>query len=124
MKQALIIGLGSFMGGIARFYLGKMIQQLSLVSFPFGTMTVNVVGSLLIGVFIGLADRYIWFTYEWRMFLMIGFCGSFTTFSTFAGENIAFLREGQYLFFTAYTIGSVLFALISVLMGLLLVKLL
>jgi CrcB protein len=123
MKYALLIGLGSFVGGIARFYLGRLVHQLTVVSFPFGTMAVNIIGSLLIGVFIGLADRYVWFTYEWRMLLMVGFCGSFTTFSTFAGENVAFLREGQYLFFSAYTLGSVVFALISVVVGLMLVRL-
>jgi CrcB protein len=85
--------------------------------FPAGTFTVNLVGSFLIGVIIGLFNRYEWLSHEWRLFLAIGFCGSFTTFSTFSLENLELLREGNYLSFSIYTILSLVGGILLVLGG-------
>ena len=70
-------------------------------------MTVNLVGCLLIGLFFGYVESRQWFSPQLRLFLTIGFFGSFTTFSTFAFENLELLREGNYLNFSIYTLVSV-----------------
>jgi CrcB protein len=86
-------------------------------SFPFGTFTVNLIGCLLIGIIFGLSERTSWINDEWRIFLTVGFCGGFTTFSTFANENMALLRDGNFLHFTLYTGLSVFLGLAAVYFG-------
>lgn len=102
MKEILIIGVGGFAGSISRYLLQNAIVYRYTSIFPFGTFAVNLLGSLVIGVIFGLAERYTWMSQEWRMFLAIGFCGSFTTYSTFAFDNLQLLREGNYPQLVAY----------------------
>ncbi len=102
-RLLLIIGSGSFIGGITRFLISRYIQGQALSSFPYGTFLVNVAGCFLIGIFYGLSERGNLMNAELRMFLTVGFCGGFTTFSTFANENISLLREGDFFYFALYT---------------------
>ena len=88
-----IIGTGSFVGGIARFLVTRFIQNKILSAFPYGTFVVNIVGCLLIGLFYGIYEKGNFLTSEWRMFLTVGFCGGFTTFSTFSNENFLLLNN-------------------------------
>ena len=96
------IGSGSFLGGIARYLLSRAIQNNMTSAFPFGTLWVNIIGCFLIGLLFGLSDRGNLTNNEVRLFLTVGFCGGFTTFSTFSGENMAMLRDGSFLHFTLY----------------------
>ena len=96
MKEALIVGLGGFAGSISRYLVQSVLVNRFITIFPFGTFTINLIGSLAIGVVFGLADRYEWMNPEWRLFLAIGFFGSFTTFSTFAFDNLQMIRDGNY----------------------------
>jgi CrcB protein len=107
MKELLVIGIGGFLGSISRYLLQMMVSARLPLSFPSGTLVVNLIGSLLIGLFFGYVEQKHWFSPQVRLFLTIGFFGSFTTFSTFAFENLELLREGNYLNFTIYTIASV-----------------
>lgn len=93
MKLILLIGAGSFLGGISRYLLSVAIQP-KTAGFPVGTLTANVVGCLCIGIVLGLFDRG-QLTHEWRMFLATGFLGGFTTFSAFSGETFTLFRDGQ-----------------------------
>ena len=122
IKYSLLIGTGGFIGSVARYYLSRAVQQTLLSSFPFGTFVVNVAGCLLIGFMFGIAEKSAWFTPEWRLFLTVGLCGGFTTFSTFASESYNLLRDGQFTHFFLYPALSVTAGLIAVYFGHLLAK--
>jgi len=124
VKILLVIGCGSFLGGIARFITSRYIQIHVLSSFPMGTLVVNCIGCFLIGLFYGLTEKGSLISAEWRMFLTVGFCGGFTTFSAFANENFIALREGNFFYFALYTSLSVFLGLMATYLGNLLVKVL
>ncbi len=96
MKEVLIVGLGGFAGSISRYLIQNAVLNRFITIFPLGTFAINIIGSLIIGVIFGFAERYQWMTQEWRLFLAIGFCGSFTTFSTFAFDNLQMIKDGNY----------------------------
>ncbi len=120
LKVILAVGTGGFIGSVGRFYISKYVQNLAGSSFPLGTFVVNIAGCLFIGLFYGLFMKYADLSPSWRLFLTTGFCGGFTTFSTFSYENIALLRDGQYVFFFGYAGGSLLAGLIFTFLGLML----
>ena len=102
MKAALInaavIGSGGFLGALARYGLSGLVhRQVPLTTFPYGTLLVNLLGCLLIGVVAGYAESRQLFGPEVRMFVLIGVLGGFTTFSTFGYETFAMLRDNDLL---------------------------
>jgi len=123
LKTLLFIGSGSFLGGIARYLTARTVQNSFASAFPYGTMVVNVLGCLLIGLIFGVSERTNLINDEWRIFLTVGFCGGFTTFSTFANENMTLLRDGNFFYFALYTGLSVFLGLIAVFFGNALTKL-
>ena len=122
-RVILAVGTGGFIGSVGRFYLSRYFQSLAVSSFPLGTLVVNVAGCLLIGLFYGFFMKYSDLSPTWRLFLTTGFCGGFTTFSTFSFENIALLRDGQYVYFFGYTGTSLITGLLFTFLGLILSKL-
>jgi fluoride exporter len=122
IKTILLVGSGGFIGSVLRYYISKLIQD-SYASFPAGTLSVNVVGSLVIGFLIGLALKNPSFSLEWRLILMVGFCGGFTTFSTFTSENLKLIQDGQIFFVFLYTGLSLLLGFSAVYLGYVLSKL-
>ena len=121
-KLVLIIGTGSFIGGVSRFLASRYIQNMVISGFPYGTLFVNVLGCLLIGIFYGMAERGNFMSAEMRLFLTVGFCGGFTTFSTFASENLSLLKDGNFFYFALYTALSVFLALMATYFGNLVTK--
>jgi CrcB protein len=117
IRIILIAGAGGFLGTVARFLASRYFQNLFLSAFPFGTFLVNVAGCLLIGIFYGLSQKGNILSPEWRMFLTVGFCGGLTTFSTFAGENLALLKDGNFFYFALYTGLSVFLGLMATYLG-------
>lgn len=117
MKQLLLVGFGGFIGSIARFLVSKLNISWQFMSIPMGTLTVNVVGSFLIGLLVAIAAKNEMFSSDLRLFLMVGFCGGFTTFSSFTNENLALMQNGQILAVLLYTSVSILLGFWAVYLG-------
>lgn len=117
MKTALIVFAGSGLGGVLRYIVQKIFVDAGFVNFPAGTLIVNIVGCFLIGLFNAMADKNDAISADVRLALTTGFCGGFTTFSTFANENVNLLRNGNYLLFSAYTLSSFIIGIVAVILG-------
>lgn len=122
MRLILIIGAGGFLGTVSRFLSMRYVQNIFASPFPFGTFVVNVVGCFLVGMFYAISEKGNVMNDEWRMFLTIGFCGGFTTFSTFSHENFALIRDGDFFYFLVYSGTSVFLGLIATYLGNLCIK--
>lgn len=121
MKQLLLVFVGGGFGSVLRFIVGKWLNN-SENGFPYGTFAVNIIGSLLIGVILGLAAKNESLSQSQTLLLATGFCGGFTTFSTFAYENHIFLKSGDFASFAIYTITSFVVGFLAVFLGMYLVK--
>ena len=102
MKVALInaalVGTGGFLGAMFRYGLNHLVQKTAVFpAFPYGTLVVNMLGCLLIGVAVGIADTRQLVAPEFRLFVIIGVLGGFTTYSTFAYQTLVLLRDADYL---------------------------
>lgn len=117
LKNILLIGTGGFIGSVARYFVSRMNLHVEFLSIPVGTLTVNVVGSFIIGFLTGISVKSLILTTDLRMLLMVGLCGGFTTFSTFSGENLALMQSGQWLPVILYTSLSVVLGFTAVYLG-------
>ncbi len=117
LKEFLLVSLGSFLGGGLRFLVSKWVQALTWLAFPFGTFAVNILGCLLIGFLVGLPCAGHSMTPHVKLLLVTGFCGGFTTFSTFMNENSTLLKDGNYLSLGLYVVGSLIIGFIAVIIG-------
>lgn len=113
IKQAFLVFLGGGLGSVFRYLISKALNKTSLL-IPYGTLCVNVLGSLILGLILGWAIKHNTLNHAVTMLVAVGFCGGFTTFSTFAFENQALLRSGDYLIFLLYTFGSIFLGLVAV----------
>ncbi len=121
MKNFLLVFIGGGFGSGLRYLIGKYLNS-SLGSFPIGTFTVNIIGSLLIGLILGYAAKENSLSQNQVLLLATGFCGGFTTFSAFAQENFQMLKTGDIMQFSIYTIGSIVVGLIAVFIGIYIAK--
>lgn len=120
--QGFIVAIGGFIGGAMRFLAVTLLGKVIVNVFPYGTLAVNILGCLLIGLFMGFSEKHVSFNPDLRLFLATGICGGFTTFSTFAYENYLLLKTEHYLLFAAYAIASYGLGVLSVFIGLLISK--
>ena len=113
------IGLGSAIGGMARFGCSNLAARFIGIEFPWGTLMVNVIGSLLVGLLgtLALADGRLLLGVDARAFLLIGLCGGFTTFSAFSIETLQLARDGDWLQAATYVLASVVLCLLAVWLG-------
>ena len=116
-KNMLVVGFGGLIGSVARYLAVVFITDNSSTRFPLGTFIVNIVGCLLIGVLSGLSERYELLP-EWRLFFAAGICAGFTTFSSFAFENVRLLQDRDYLTFILYTVLSFTVGIAATILGL------
>ena len=119
----LLVGIGSFVGGNARFVLGRVVGGMIDARFPLGTFVVNILGSLVLGFVTGLlATRALPHADSLRLALGVGFCGGFTTFSTFEYETHALLEDGLWLPAAANVILSLIVGLVALRLGIVAAK--
>jgi CrcB protein len=117
MKSLLYIGIGGGLGSILRYIVQVFIGRHVPLIFPLGTFVVNCSGCFLIGIFYSLATKYTTITPEWRLFLITGICGGFTTFSTYSYDGLILLRQGSNFAFMIYILGSVVLGLLATFAG-------
>jgi len=123
IKTLLLVGTGGFLGSISRFLVSRFMQSSFSSAFPYGTFAVNIAGCFLIGLIFGISEKSSLLTSGWKLFLAVGFCGGFTTFSTFANENLALLRDGEFLYFFIYTGLSVVMGIAATFFGVMITRL-
>lgn len=121
LKQLLLVFIGGGFGSVLRFILGKFMNNAEN-GIPYGTFAANILGSLLIGIILGMAAKNDSLTSNQTLLLATGFCGGFTTFSTFAYENHVFLKSGDFMTFAFYTIASFVIGFLAVFFGMYLVE--
>ena len=107
IRNILAVGAGSFIGGVGRYLVSLAIKGIGK-GFPWATLSVNLLGCLLIGLLWGFLSRNATESTSWGLFLTVGLCGGFTTFSTFSKEALSMLQAGQIGGFATYVVVSVL----------------
>jgi fluoride exporter len=113
----LAIALGGILGANARYLVSLLVAERLGTGFPYGTMLINVTGSLVIGFFLTLVTERLEVSPLWRLFFATGFLGAYTTFSSYTFETATLLREGAYGAALLYLVGSVVGGLVGVLAG-------
>ncbi|MFY7757338.1 MAG: fluoride efflux transporter CrcB [Flavobacterium stagni] len=118
MKTLIFVGIGGAIGSILRYLTGIYFQKMDSGNFPLATFIANAIGCLLIGLFMGYLTKNNLVDSQLKWFLVTGFCGGFTTFSTFGYENIQLVQQQQYLLALTYTLVSVCVGITAVFLGL------
>lgn len=124
LKSILIVGFGGFVGTVARFLTSRYFQENIASVFPWSTFFINIAGSLLIGIFYGISEKGDFMSPDVRLFLTVGICGGFTTFSTFSNDAFILLRQEEWFRFAFYTSMSFFLGLLAVYTGRIIIKLL
>lgn len=97
MSKILILAVSGALGTISRYFLAGAVHQMAGASFPYGTLAVNLLGCFMVGFLAAISENKFLLNPQARLFLMIGFCGAFTTFSTFIFETANLIKEGETL---------------------------
>jgi len=115
IRTLLLVGIGGGVGSIVRYVTTNLAQKYLASFLPYGTLIANILGSFLIGVFMAyLLDHP---SQNFKLLLITGFCGGYTTFSTFSYENFNYLQNGQIVMFLFYGFGSITASLLAVFVG-------
>lgn len=117
MNAYLWVSLGGVVGASSRYALSRFASKILTPNFPYGTLIINVSGSFLLGLFLVWSTERVLLDPRWRWLVAIGFCGSYTTFSSFAFESIAYFEQGHWLLFASNVIANNLLCLLAVLGG-------
>lgn len=122
LKQLILIGIGGGLGSALRYYLSQLLHTYQWSKFNLGTLSVNIIGSFLIGLLMGYALKNEPENNYLISFAVIGFCGGFTTFSSFSLDNLELLKQGDYINFLIYSLGSLCLGILAVFLGYLITK--
>ncbi|HEX7584999.1 MAG TPA: fluoride efflux transporter CrcB [Prolixibacteraceae bacterium] len=123
LKSIMIVGFGGFIGTVARFLISRYFQVNLTSVFPWSTFIINITGSLLIGIIYGISEKGDFLSPDVRLFLTVGICGGFTTFSTFSNDAFLLLRQEEWIRFAFYASFSFFLGLLAVYAGRLTLKL-
>lgn len=122
LSKIISVGLGGFIGAVSRYWLSGLAQKLS-DRFPFGTLSVNLLGSFILGLLATLFLEKVIVSQELRLFVLVGLLGAFTTYSTFSLETLNLVRNGEWMFAGINIISNVFGTLIAVWAGVVIAKL-
>lgn len=118
METALLIGIGAFVGANLRYLIGTWLGSHLGQGFPYGTLAINISGSFVLALFVAWAARHTSLASELRLVIAVGFCGGYTTYSSFANETIALIQRQEWLTAGIYLTATNLLCLLAVLPGL------
>ena len=122
IKTLLLVGIGGGLGSVMRYLTAYIVGKFYDNPFPLATFSVNILGCLLIGILIGVFGKQLSPNDDLKYLFITGFCGGYTTFSTFSAENIQLIQSGNYVIPALYIASSVLFGILAVFLGMFLVK--
>lgn len=117
LRAYLWVSLGGVFGACARYFLSRLSAKILGAGFPWGTLFINISGSFLLGLFLVYSAERALVDPRWRLMIAIGFCGAYTTFSSYAFESVAYFQQGNWLLFSANVLANNLLCLAAVLGG-------
>jgi CrcB protein len=117
VQNVIWISLGAILGANARYFLSRWAAKALPTAFPYGTLIINVTGSFIIALFLFYTTERVLLDPRWRMFVAIGFCGAYTTFSSYAFETMYYFQQGHWALFAANILTNNLFCLAAILAG-------
>ena len=117
ISDLLVISIGAIFGANARWVISRFAARIISPVFPYGTLFINVTGSFVVGFFMIWSSERVLLDPRWRLLVVVGFCGAFTTFSSFAFETMAYLQQGQWIMMLANFISNNLLCLGAALAG-------
>jgi CrcB protein len=120
----LVIAVGAVLGANARYFLSRFSARIVGPVFPYGTLLINVLGSMIVGFFVVWTTERVLADPRWRLLVVVGFCGSFTTFSSYAFESMAYFEQGQWLLMLTNIFSNNLLCLGAALAGMALARVL
>jgi CrcB protein len=116
------ISLGAIVGASARYFVSRFVAKAVTASFPYGTLLINITGSFILGLFLVWSTERALADPRWRLLIAIGFCGSYTTFSSYAFESFSLFEQGHYLLFTWNVLANNVLCLSGVVAGAMLAR--
>jgi CrcB protein len=122
LSELLIISLGAIVGANARYLLSRFSVRILGPVFPYSTLFINIVGSMIVGFFVIWTTERVLADARWRLLVVVGFCGSFTTFSSYAFETVGYFERGQWLLFATNILGNNILCLTGALAGIALAR--
>lgn len=123
LRTILLVGSGGFIGSVMRYLVQYYMEKNLVSTFPWGTLIANVAGSLIIGMVFALAEKGNLMSAEWRIFLAVGICGGFTTFSSFAYNNFTMINDKAWGSLLLNVGGNLFLGILAVYLGIILIRL-
>ena len=117
MRAYLWVSVGALFGANLRYFVSRLAAKLLSPNFPYGTLIINVTGSFILGIFLVWTTERVFADPKWRWLIAIGFCGSYTTFSSYAFETMAYFEHGHWSLFALNILTNNLLCLGGVLAG-------
>lgn len=115
IREYVWVSIGGIVGACARYFLSRFSAKILGTSFPWGTLLINVTGSFLLGLFLVYTSERVFVDPKWRLLVAIGFCGAYTTFSSYAYESMVYFQQGNWLLFGVNVLTNNLLCLAAVL---------